>query len=176
MLWVESRALRCVLDTTLCTKDCQWLAADRWFSLGTAAFSTNKTDRHDISKILLKVVLSTINLTHSICCADLITCYEQPSKNNRHTFNHMFLFICKFRKSGFGKILMKTVVSYTPFHDIRIIAKHYGMCPYTKIPQHGLFRRSDIILANRISRFCPSNTKCYSNFSYIHNTDYKVNF
>ena len=32
-------------------------------SPGTPVFSTNKTDRHDITEILLKVGLSTINQT-----------------------------------------------------------------------------------------------------------------
>jgi hypothetical protein len=36
-----------------------------WFSPGTPVSSTNKTDRHDIAEILLKVTLSTINLTLS---------------------------------------------------------------------------------------------------------------
>ena len=40
-------------DTTLCDKVCQRLAAGRWFSLGTSVSSTNKTDRHDITEILL---------------------------------------------------------------------------------------------------------------------------
>jgi hypothetical protein len=31
------------------------------FSSGTPVFSTNKTDRHDITEILLKVALNTIN-------------------------------------------------------------------------------------------------------------------
>jgi hypothetical protein len=43
---------------------CKWLAIGRWFSLGTPVSSTNKTDRHDITKILLKVALSTINQTN----------------------------------------------------------------------------------------------------------------
>jgi len=43
------------LDTTLCDKVCQWLATGRWFSHGTTVFSTNKTDRHNITEILLKV-------------------------------------------------------------------------------------------------------------------------
>jgi hypothetical protein len=30
-----------VLDTTLCGKVCQWLAAGRWFSPGTSVSSTN---------------------------------------------------------------------------------------------------------------------------------------
>jgi hypothetical protein len=34
-----------------------------WFSPGTLVSSTNKTDRHDITEILLKVALNTITLT-----------------------------------------------------------------------------------------------------------------
>ena len=47
-------------DTTLCDKVCQWLATGQWFSSGTPVSSTNKTDRHDITGILLKVELNTI--------------------------------------------------------------------------------------------------------------------
>jgi hypothetical protein len=39
----------------------QLLTHGRWFSLGTPASSTTKTDRHDIDEILLKVALSTTN-------------------------------------------------------------------------------------------------------------------
>jgi hypothetical protein len=42
-------------DTTLCDKACQCLAAVQWFSRGTPVSSTNKTDRQDITEILLKV-------------------------------------------------------------------------------------------------------------------------
>ena len=35
----------------------------RWFSLCTPVFSTNKTDRHNITEVLLKVALNTINQT-----------------------------------------------------------------------------------------------------------------
>ena len=51
-LWVRILFRRSVLDTTLCV--CQWLAAGRWFSLGTPT-----TDRHDITEILFKVPLNT---------------------------------------------------------------------------------------------------------------------
>jgi hypothetical protein len=37
-----------------------WFATGRWFSLGHPVSSTNKTDRHDITEILLKVALNTI--------------------------------------------------------------------------------------------------------------------
>jgi hypothetical protein len=40
-------------------KGCQSLATGRWFSPGPPVSSTNKTDRHDIPEILLKVALNT---------------------------------------------------------------------------------------------------------------------
>jgi hypothetical protein len=40
----------------------QRLVTGRWFSPGTPVSSTNKTDRHDIAEILLKVTLNTITL------------------------------------------------------------------------------------------------------------------
>ena len=45
---------------TLCDKLCQWLAPGQWFSLGLLVSSNNKTDRHDITEIFLKVALNTI--------------------------------------------------------------------------------------------------------------------
>ena len=44
---------------------CQWLAAGQWSSpctLCTSVSSTNKTDRHNITEILLKVALNTITM------------------------------------------------------------------------------------------------------------------
>ena len=45
----------------LCDKVYQLLAHGRWFSPGTPASSTTKTGRHDITEILLKRTLNTIN-------------------------------------------------------------------------------------------------------------------
>jgi hypothetical protein len=39
-------------------------ATGRWFSPGTPVSSTNKTDRHDITEILLKVAFNTITLPY----------------------------------------------------------------------------------------------------------------
>ena len=47
-----------MLAKNLHDKVCQWLATGRWFSLDP---STNKTDHHDITKILLRVTLFTSN-------------------------------------------------------------------------------------------------------------------
>ena len=48
------------VNKTLCDQVCQWLAAGQWFSPGIPISSTNKTDRHDITEILLKMALNTI--------------------------------------------------------------------------------------------------------------------
>jgi hypothetical protein len=54
-----------VLDTTLWDKVRQWLATGRWYS---PVSSTNKTDRHYITEILLKVVLNIITFWYSHIC------------------------------------------------------------------------------------------------------------
>jgi hypothetical protein len=46
--------------STVCDKVCQWLVT------GTLVSSTNKTDCHDTTEILLKVALNTITLTLQI--------------------------------------------------------------------------------------------------------------
>ena len=51
----KPRSQRGVLDTPLSDKVC------RWFPLGTLVSCTNKTNRRDITEILLKVALNTIN-------------------------------------------------------------------------------------------------------------------
>ena len=59
--WIRIPLRRGVLDTTLCDKVSRWLATSRWISSGIPVSSTNKTDRHDIAEIFLKVALNTIN-------------------------------------------------------------------------------------------------------------------
>jgi len=61
------RSWRDVLDTTLYDKVCQW------FSLGTPVSSTNKMNRHDITKILLKVALNTIKKQTNITDFSIFT-------------------------------------------------------------------------------------------------------
>jgi hypothetical protein len=50
--------------TTLCDKVCQWLVRARWFSSGPLVSSTNKTDCHNITELLLEVALNTIKQTY----------------------------------------------------------------------------------------------------------------
>jgi len=71
MLWIRiSVKARC---TTLCDKVCQWFVTGWWFSPGSPVSSTDKTDRHNITEILLKVSLNTIKQTNkhkSLICDD----------------------------------------------------------------------------------------------------------
>ena len=78
----EPRSWRGVLDTTLCDKFCQKLATGRLFSLDSRVYFTNKTDRHDITEILLKVALNTINQPTN-----------QPNGINSMNFHFMYLLI-----------------------------------------------------------------------------------
>jgi hypothetical protein len=77
-LWGRIQLRRGVLDTTLCEKVCQWLATGRWFSAGPPFSSTNKTERHDITEILLNVASNTITLswTPSFFTTDCIGSYK----------------------------------------------------------------------------------------------------
>ena len=78
-LWVRIPIRRGLLDTTLCNKVCQWLVTGRWFSPGTPVSPTNKTDRHDVTQILLKVVLNTITQTQNLTILQvflIIICYS----------------------------------------------------------------------------------------------------
>ena len=53
-----ARCTRYIMD-----KVCQGHATGRWFSPGTPVSSTNITDRHDITEILLTLALNTIKQT-----------------------------------------------------------------------------------------------------------------
>ena len=66
----ESCSWRGILGTTLCDQACQCLATGRGFASGTPVSSTNKTDRHDITEILLKVALKPITTTTTSSTTD----------------------------------------------------------------------------------------------------------
>ena len=53
----------------------QWLTTDWWLSPGTPVSSTNKTDRHDITEILLKVKHHKPNQTELPFACNMIECY-----------------------------------------------------------------------------------------------------
>ena len=101
-LWVQIPLKRVVLDTTLCDKVCKWLAAGRWFSLGSPISSTNKTDHHDIIEILLQVALNTIAISSYCLWFKLVKIYCQFQTTKECTselmppfYLHWFLYIIK---------------------------------------------------------------------------------
>jgi hypothetical protein len=66
--------------------------AGQWFSAGTSVSSTNKTDHHVITEILLKVALNTIKPTN----------YE---KTFRHIITHRYMYTYKnpgYASKAFG--------------------------------------------------------------------------
>ena len=84
-----------VLDITLCDKVFQRLATGRWFSPGTPGFSTNKTDRHDINEILLKVALNTTNQSiHSIVKTLQLMFKTLTTLKSNHPYNDLQIYSC----------------------------------------------------------------------------------
>ena len=70
----------------------------RWFSPGTPVSSTNKTDHHEITEILLKVALNTINHTLIViyvvlCAQDLVTIHVNILSMHKHVQG---LVLCAF--------------------------------------------------------------------------------
>jgi hypothetical protein len=78
MAWVRARLCKlqkgCTRLAAASDKVYQLLVHGRWFSPGTPASSTTKTDRHGIAEKLLKVALNSKNqsinqsLDHCIVC------------------------------------------------------------------------------------------------------------
>jgi len=90
----ESRSGRGVQHYVI--RVCHWLATGWWFSPGPPVSSTNKTDRHDITEILLKVALSAIK--QSIYHEHLYL-YHEHCRNiahwtlKQHTTNQLWIKI-----------------------------------------------------------------------------------
>ena len=92
-----------VLNATLCDQVCQWLAAGHWFSLDTLVASTNKTDRHNITRKLLKVALNTITPNPFNNYFE-ISCFT--SKDKHKNVNSTLDNLAKFWKSVCSHLLL----------------------------------------------------------------------
>ena len=97
-LWVRTPLRRGELNTTLCDQICQWLVTCPWLS---PVYSTNKTDRHDITEILLKVALNTIKQTKKQNCSNKI---KQLAENFP-----IFFFVILKTFSRFSPMGIKTI-------------------------------------------------------------------
>ena len=58
-----SELIDCIFFKIVCDQVCRGLVTGQWFSPGPLVYSTNKTDRHDITETLLNVALNTIKHT-----------------------------------------------------------------------------------------------------------------
>jgi hypothetical protein len=95
---------------------CQWHATSRWFSPGPPIFSTNKTDRHDITEILLIVVLNNNNPHYNRLYITI-----NPFVIGISTLNNTilaFILVALFNVSTEVKPL--TVISLTNFNCINM--------------------------------------------------------
>ena len=100
MLWVRTLFMaRCTRYNIICDQVCQWLEICQWFSPGTPVSFTNKTDHHDITKILLKVALNTTNPQTWWCYKDKkiihyhhIKCWSQSNKNYMYVVSIFMVF------------------------------------------------------------------------------------
>ena len=107
MLWV--RIPLGARHTTLCDTFCQLLTAGRWFSPGTPVSPNNKTDHHDITEILLKVALNTIDQTkQSIYALDIWYLLE-----DLYDFVVWFIIIVKYFNSIFHIVLSRICIFRT---------------------------------------------------------------
>jgi hypothetical protein len=116
-LWVRTPLRQGVLDTTFCDKVCQWLG--QWFPPGTLVSSTNKTDHHDITEILLKVALKTINHTKPLqqCFGQRYQIWKNYLNNMYgliHTFNIQVFSLYPRSPKGEGGILFYLCPSVRP--------------------------------------------------------------
>ena len=88
MLWLRiAIRARC---TALCDKVCQWLSPGRWFSPDPPVSSINKTDRHDITEILLKHHQTNNIFSHIFCCFVYCVIYQD-------WFCFRYLTLCQIR-------------------------------------------------------------------------------
>jgi hypothetical protein len=94
------------------------LQEGRWFSLGTPVSSTNKTDCHDITEILLKVALNTITLTQDLDFDCWI--FLSSSRNNICAYLFFILFLL-FSHHDITEILLKVALNTITILIIKIL-------------------------------------------------------
>ena len=102
------------------------MLAGRWFSPGTPVSSTNKNDHHDITEILLKVALNTINLNH-----------QMNERLPNMTHNEILLDVSVSWKNIYNKylILIKIVCkNYLLIQTLKSFILISSKVPLTAIP------------------------------------------
>jgi hypothetical protein len=113
----------------------QWLVAGRWLFPGTPVSSTNKTDRHEITDILLKVALNTITITYFRSGAAIIVELSEWKASINLTIYQVHVGKTQYAKGKYLSLLQfysfidtkrirhtsYQVLQFTSLNDIKII-------------------------------------------------------
>jgi hypothetical protein len=115
-----------------------------WFSLGTLVSSTNKTDRHDITEIFLKVALNTINNKPQIENVEaagwiMIRIFRPgtPSMELYLLFNFLFTYLFLIKISLLFHLLLPLSIFLVSIYPYSLMVTTACLCrPYTLIIHH----------------------------------------
>jgi hypothetical protein len=89
-----------------------WLTTGWWFSPGTPVSSTNKTDRHDITEILLKVALNIIKQT------SIGPVVSEKKKKCTDILYHIMLYISSWSRFELTSVVIGTdCIGLANYHD-----------------------------------------------------------
>ena len=134
-----------VYNITMYVIVCQWLTTGEWFSLGPPLSSTNKTNCHDITEIVLKVALNTIKQTNIIGQGGRCVCH----------FQQYFSYLVTVSFIGGGKWSTRR----KPF-----IVDYGGWCVWCHFQQYFSYIMMVILLLMEESRI-PGKTPPFCQFS-----------
>ena len=102
---------------------CNHCLSGRRFSPGSPIFSINKSNRHDIAEILLKVTLNTITLILTIAL-QLYTLLEKLLPNNLQScFNSFFFYVQLLRQLKYSIFYNVCMVIFSVYNFL-IVQKH----------------------------------------------------
>ena len=129
--------------------------AGQWFSPGIPYSSTNKTDRHDITEILLKVALNTIILTPTRLVLSINICRFAVTQSDSPTFYSPLpkIVFIKFKKKCLFLIIFLWRSQYLPKVSFLLLNLCVGcltsalltFCPSKVVSQEGK-RQSNLLL------------------------------
>jgi hypothetical protein len=134
----EPRSWGYAFDTKLCDNVCHWLATSQWFSPGTPISSTNKTDRQELTEILLKVAFNTINQTTRYIIVNTTDTWKKENSSHVHvlkliqtvqsdtpdiawSYEHILLFLypsynCKWDCNSYFRLTILTIKRWEQLH------------------------------------------------------------
>ena len=83
----------------------------QWLSTGTPVSSTNKTDCHDITEILLKVALNTITLTFIFIGINFVDLRKMRYWLTFHRIPNCYSYLCLLQCAEFCGLMLLTKIT-----------------------------------------------------------------